>query len=446
MQPPEEVETCLKEYEHAVRTLNTSSNSLDVQPQAAWELGKWPEPLAVKAFHGFAGEVVCAIEPHSEADPAALLVQFLIAFGNIIGRGSFFTVEDTEHYCNVYALIVGDTSKARKGTSWARITRLFNRLEDDRWADLRIRGGIGSGEGIIEQVRDPVMKGNELEDAGADDKRLMLSETEFAQVLAVNRREGSTASEVLRRGWDGMTLQTLTRKKNALKASGAHVSLVGHITRAELLSHLDQTEIANGLMNRFLFCCAKRSKYLPDGGAMSKEEISLLAQKLAVAVEFGKESRELRRDEEARKLWHEIYSELSEGRPGLFGALIARSEAQVLRLSMLYALLDRSDAIRREHLEAALALWRYCEDSARQVFGDALGNPIADEILRALRAKPEGMTRTEINGLFTGNRKASEIAQGLTILLQNGLASPQTQASVPRGGRPVERWFAKRRT
>ena len=255
-----------------------------------------------------------AIEPHSEADPAALLVQFLIAFGNIIGRGSFFSVEDVEHYANCFTLIVGDTSKARKGTSWSRIRRIFDRLEEDRWAELRILGGIGSGEGIIEQVRDAVVKGNEV-DAGAADKRLMLNETEFAQVLAVNKREGNTASEVLRRAWDGTMLQTLTRQKSSLKASGAHVSLIGHITRDELLRHLDQTEVANGFVNRFLICCAKRSKYLPEGGSMSNEEISALARELAIAVEFGKKSRQLRRDDEARKLWHDIYADLSEGRP-----------------------------------------------------------------------------------------------------------------------------------
>lgn len=401
----------------------------------------WPEPLALEAFHGLAGKVVRAIEPHSEADSAALLVQFLVAFGNIIGRSSFFSVEDVEHSTNCFTLIVGDTSKARKGTSWSRIRRIFDRLEEDRWAELRILGGIGSGEGIIEQVRDAVVKGNEV-DAGAPDKRLLLNETEFAQVLAVNKREGNTASEVLRKAWDGTTLQTLTRQRSSLKASGAHVSLIGHITRDELLRHLDQTEVANGLMNRFLICCARRSKYLPEGGSMSNEEISTLARELALAVEFGKESRELRRDAEARKLWHDIYPDLSEGRPGLFGALIARAEAQVLRVSMLYALLDRSDAIRREHLEAARSVWRYCEDSARHIFGDALGNPVADEILRALRANPSGLTRTEINDLFGRHRSKNYIGGALSMLMQRGLAKSTTESTQ---GRPVERWRAKQR-
>ena len=109
---------------------------------------------------------------------------------------------------------------------------------------------------------------------------------------------------------------------------------------------------------------------------------------------------------------------------------------------MLYALLDRSEVIRRDHLEAALSLWRYCEESARHIFGDALGNPVADEILRALRDNPGGLTRTQINELFARNRKAGELDRALRVLLQHGFASSQTETT---GGRPIERWFAKRR-
>lgn len=56
----------------------------------------WPAPLGEDAFHGLPGRVVSVISPHSEADPAALLVQFLIAFGNVVGRGPHYLVEATE--------------------------------------------------------------------------------------------------------------------------------------------------------------------------------------------------------------------------------------------------------------------------------------------------------------------------------------------------------------
>ena len=46
---------------------------------------QWPEPLDEAAFHGLAGEFVRMVEPHTEADPNALLVQVLVSYGNAIG-------------------------------------------------------------------------------------------------------------------------------------------------------------------------------------------------------------------------------------------------------------------------------------------------------------------------------------------------------------------------
>jgi hypothetical protein len=399
----------------------------------------WPEPLGDEAFHGLAGEIVSAIEPHSEADPAALLLQLLVAFGNAIGHGAFFVVERCSHYSNLFSLIIGPTAKGRKGTAWGQIADIFRGV-DSFWLDTRVHGGVGSGEGIIWHVRDPILKGDKLVDEGIADKRLLLLESEFAQVLAVAKREGSTASEVLRRAWDGTPLQTLT-KNNPARATGAHVSAIGHITRDELLRHLDQTEIANGLMNRFICCCAQRSKALPDGGSIDAGVLAPLIGRLERAVAFGREPRELKRDAVAAEVWRAVYRDLSEGKPGLLGAVISRAEAQVLRLSMIYALLDSSPLIKREHLMAALAVWQHADASALHVFGDALGDPVADAILRALRSNPEGLTRSEVHGLFARNRKQSEIDRAVGVLLSYGLISVHTEET---NGRPAQRFAVRR--
>ena len=77
----------------------------------------------------------------------------------------------------------------------------------------------------------------------------------------------------------------------------------------------------------------------------------------------------------------------------MLGAIIGRTEAQVIRIALIYALLDQRDKIDLVHLEAAIAVWEYCEASARYIFGDALGDPIADEILQAVRqAGEEGLS------------------------------------------------------
>ncbi len=170
-------------------------------------------------------------------------------------------------------------------------------------------------------------------------------------------------------------------------------------------------------------------------------DFSPFIQRLRKVVSFARELglRELKRDKAARLLWHEVYPSLSEGRPGLLGAVTSRAEAQVMRLALIYALLDCSESIGRTHLQAALTVWRYAAESVRYIFGDALGDPFVDELLAALRAQPEGLTRTEIREHFGRHRRSLQIERGLAVLAEQRLARVER---VKTQGRPAERWMA----
>ena len=52
-------------------------------------MADWPS-MNDAAYHGVAGDVVRTISPHSEADPVAVLIQFLTCAGNIIGGSPFY--------------------------------------------------------------------------------------------------------------------------------------------------------------------------------------------------------------------------------------------------------------------------------------------------------------------------------------------------------------------
>ncbi len=399
----------------------------------------WPI-LDAAGFHGPAGELVKVLEPHTEADPAQILVNFLVAFGNAAGGGSWLQVESTRHGFNLYAVAVGRTAMARKGTATDRALEPF-RTADPEWLGGCVTGGLNSGEGLIWHVRDGTG-----DNQGVPDKRLLLVESEFASVLTVMERQGNTLSPVVRNAWDGKPLRTLT-KNSPTKASGAHVSILGHITKAELIPRLNCTEAGNGFGNRFLWLCVRRSKLLPEGGDLDPSAVAPTAGRIASALEFAKTAGLVEKDPEARRLWAEAYPRLSEARPGLLGALTSRAEAQTIRLAGTYALLDRSRLIRPEHLGAALAVWNYCLQSARFIFGDALGDPIADAILEALweaveTGEEEGLTRTQIRDLF-GRHKTHQVGQALSLLAECGLAAREV---IPTGGRPTHLWKPLRTT
>lgn len=432
---------------HSGRLANPETRSASAGPQ-------WPEPLAKEAFHGLAGEVVHAIEPHTESDSAGLLVQFLVALGSAAGRNTHFRVEADAHYPNLFAVLVGESSVSRKGTSWGHTRRIYQSA-DPEWASGRILTGLSSGEGLIWGVRDPIEKTRPvrqrgagivsyetfIEDQGVADKRAMVMESEFSSPLKVMAREGNTLSCVIRDAWDTGELRLLTKNSPA-HSTGAHLSILGHVTRNELGRYLTQTEMGNGFANRFLWVCVRRSKCLPDGGDFRIENHPHLTKRLQDALAFARQPRELHRSDDAVSVWHKVYPLLSDGRPGLVGSVVSRAPAQVVRLSLIYAMLDSSPVIRAEHLLAALAVWDYAEASAYFIFGDSLGYPEADRILAALRASPEGLTRTEIRDLFGRNRSEAEIQAALNILCENGLAARRQGAGGPSGGRPSEHWRA----
>jgi hypothetical protein len=256
----------------------------------------WPAPLAAAAFHGPAGDFVRILEPHTEADSAALLVQLLALFGAAVGREPHFRVEADLHYPNLFVAIVGQTAKGRKGVSLGHARRVME-LADPTWTKANTPSGLSSGEGLIWDVRD----GDEEkdDDNGVADKRRFVIESELASTLRVLGRQGNNLSPLLRLAWDTGDLKTMTKNSPA-RATGAHIGLVGHITIDELRRYLTQTEMGNGFANRYLWVCARRSKELPEGGDLASGALDEVVGEVAKALKFGRELATVQRDEEAR--------------------------------------------------------------------------------------------------------------------------------------------------
>jgi hypothetical protein len=415
----------------------------------------WPEKPGSEAYDGLAGEIVQVIRPETEADPVAILVQILVMFGSDIGRTACWQVEDTRHHGNLFCCLVGDTSTSRKGTSRCRAMQAFSALGGEPSWHSCLASGLSTGEGLIAAVRDPTYKvhhvkqrgrvvdtQNVLDDPGVVDKRLLVVESEFGRSLRAMQREGNTLSPVLRLAWDGDSLSVLTRGNAAsrLRATDPHVSLIAHITPGELHGLFADLDIINGLANRLLWVACRYSKLLPLGGRPI--DLGDRTQKVARAVEQARQHPALiPLDAEAARLWdQEAYAHLFHRPPGLLGAVTNRAVAQVRRLGLLYALLDFDTAVRLRHLKSALALWGYCERSARWLFGDSTGNRLADEILAELRGQARnGLTRTQIRDLFSRHAATLEINRALAVLRDGKLART---TFVQTEGRPMEKWFA----
>jgi len=268
-----------------------------------------------------------------------------------------------------------------------------------------------------------------------DDKRVLVTEAEFAKVLIQATRLNNILSATLREAWDHQDLGVLTRK-DALRATAPHVSVIAHSTTADLLAHLTKTDAANGFGNRFIFLAVGRAKLLSSPGRADSAALSVLVADVQRSLEFAQACGEMTRSDDATALWDAVYPELTRDFPGIIGQLLARAEAHVLRLSMLYALCAQSKRIEEHHLRCALALWEQAEQSVLEIFGATTGNILADTLLAWLPEDGTALTTTTVRTeIFSNHITAKELSTAIADLKAIGAVTVET---VKTRGRPVQ--------
>jgi hypothetical protein len=340
------------------------------EPEAFAHVVPYPV-INPKAYYGPLGRITQILAPATEADPAAVLVQLLVGWGNVFGRGAYFSVSSTKHFTNLFCCIVGRTAKARKGLALGVAQWILDRVDAD-WVRDNIRSGLASGEGLIWKVRDPIYSHERnrksgvvdevLTDPGVEDKRLLVAETEFGNALTVMGRSGNTLSAVIRDAFDGKERLGSLVKNSPYVASGAHISIIEQITAHELRLRMKECEHWDGFANRFFFACARRAQVMSDPPDLS--QVEGLGEELSELIErtcWAKKVCEMERDEKAKRLWDKIYNEFADDdTEDVVAATIDRGDVLMLRLSMIYALSDGSRIIKAEHVEdraRPVAIW-----------------------------------------------------------------------------------------
>ncbi len=397
----------------------------------------WPDDIDEIAYDGVIGEIINAIYPYTEADKTALLINYLITFGNIIDRSAYWEAPGDKHFCNLFAMLVGDSGTGGKGSSWGLIRNIFAEVDYD-YIHERTTGGLSTGEGVIDAIKDDIFempKGAgvdsepELTERGVVDKRLMPIESEFGRVLQVMKREGNSLSSFLRQIWDCPEVYKNMVKSNKAKCTKPHISIIGHITRQELKKCLHETELFNGFANRFLWFTVRKSKDLPWGDSPSNELLKSLAEKIKDILDFVNNQKELcgvfemTIDKRMGDTWENIYKDLKKPSSGLVGGVLSRGIQQVRRIAVIYALHDKTTTVQIKHIATALAVWKRCEQSAEFIFGQPQKDINAEKILLFLKDKPQ--RQTDISSkCFNRNLKANTLKQTLeNLTAQNKIRS-----------------------
>lgn len=385
----------------------------------------WPAPPDAAAYHGPVGEIVELIGQVTEADPVGILGSVLASVGACMGHHRFI-YQGSPQTTNIFVVLVGDSSSGRKGTAGS-IARDIMSAAYPEWQDIVV-AGLGSGEGLVSHLRGPA--------SGQVEHRALVMESEFARLLTTMTREGSTLSPMVRDAWDGVTMGRVLARESAM-VKWHHVGILAHVTPVELRARLTNTDAANGFGNRFIWLAVRRTRLMPFPESPRYLIPPHLLTRIRKAIEDAQSPSELHWSDAAKDDWESFYMAVA-GRQvtGLFGAIVGRAESQVVRLALIYALLDGAWEVRPEHLRAAIALWDYAERSVIHVFGRSTGNRDADELLCYLA---DGPVSWESAKKLTGARHASDVSDAVATLERLGLADV-VKVARSGGGRPT-RWI-----
>jgi hypothetical protein len=408
-------------------------------------------PLPQAALHGLAGDVARVLSTETGADPGGVLLVFLTMLGNAVGPEPHLIFGSDRQSARLFVVIVGDAATGGKGTILSVVEMLFAEA-DPVWYH-RIRIGLQSPQAMIEQVAD----------GPQGDGRLLIVEPEFARLVSRIFSSGTEFSAQLRNAYDGRTLENTTRSRNngrpTLRASHAHISLIGQITPEELLKLHGKLKGAGGLETRILFSLvARRAEINPFSPASPEREV--LVDRLRMVIESSRTHVIERTDAISQFLclergiqpsvklpvtlairegWASIESRLPVVGPD-FRAMVRRAETHVIRMALLFAIADGSSVVSQNHVDAALALWTYCAQSAERIFGTPIGGlaPKVDpnrrgQLFEFLYRESRWVSRMQIvNGLFAGNVPKADVDATITSLLDDGIIE---QRRVPTKGR-----------
>ncbi len=387
-------------------------------PAIESEHSSWPI-MSEKAYRGWIGDFVRLACAHSEADPVAILISLLLRFAAEI-YGVFFKLGDSKQMARTNAVIVGESSKARKGTSWKPVDLLFKELKNS----ARVTPGpLSSGQGLIYNVRDKMLEYDKktgehnVKDPGITDKRLFVLDEEFEVALNSVKNQGNTLSATIRGFFDDGNAEPLT-KTSRIKTTAAHVVILAHITKVELASALNKVQMANGFGNRFLWALVRRQKPIAIPKPMLNSEVKRFRKILAKNIKSAMGLGALKMTKKAEAFWEDSYPELTMDFSGAAGALVNRSETHAIRLAEIYALALGHKMIQTSDLEAAIAVVKYSRESTAHIFQGCPDDSRKVKILQAMRvADNNKMTKTEISDqVFKRNVKSEEIEKMLNDL------------------------------
>lgn len=427
-------------------------------------------------FYGVLGDLVKLCCTHSEAVPVAVASYALAYFSAYLGPTKYLSIADERRLLNNYWLLIGPSGMG-KGSSVYGVERIFKMVDENMqqvFSDMVRRGqtsgiveypsldihagGLSSGEGLVTAKADSVKLEKGEPAIEVTDKRFLLIESEFGNVLNMAERSGNTLSHTLRNGYDGKTIKPLT-KRDRVSCSQPYFVLVGNITPGELNSHKQNAVMSvNGMLNRMMLVWTRTDVRYSRPKAIDDRALSDIASRIAKNLLSARShnfethwrkqwqiASPIGMTDDAWQFWDDVYPQLvnmPDCEP--VQTLCRRHRLHIRIIAGLLALMNGEPVIGVQALRAALAWSDFSRQSvvyACKYFSQQdlsqRHQYIGLGILRAVHDASGRCTMTKIYSWFNNKIRRDEVHAGLESCLS--FIPPLLKIEKIKGkrGRPV---------
>lgn len=391
----------------------------------------FPGDMPAEAFVGVANEVIEALEPLTSASREGMLAVLLTAWGGIYGTSTIY--HDQQH-STLFSVLIGDTGRARKGTTtnvvWRALERALDPVAKPGVIDLSLIGarfdGMASGEAVIKAL------------SASSNVHGFMVEPEFERLLKKMKSGAeyqSTLDTTLRQVFDSGMLSNQTVTRSLRVMPGYTLGILGNVTVDSLRMNVPPEMAQSGFANRFLWVPVRERDVLVTGTEVWEVDTGLagLLRKARDEWSGGKTHKPL--TDGATALLRE-YSDFLGTLSGMPLAMTARFHVIACRIGLVHASLDRSSVIGREYIERGIAVTEHARRSLYWAFSDETGDEWTDSVYLAVRAAGStGLPAAKVHRVV--QKQTPRVHRAKKALVARGLISI---TKVPTGGRPTELW------
>ena len=400
-----------------------------------------PAPLKAEGYHTALGDVVTLVAPNVQWNPEPLLIQMLVAIGSTLGPDPFIASSARRLKMNNYCMVVG-RSGGGKGSSLSWCEHAMKIIDPSFWDERRITS-IGSGEGLLKTICDPVYGLNSngekvLKDAGSEDKRILYVEEEAGSIY-LRAIQSELYAKALTTAWDNGKLMNVV-KDSQMSCLNPHVNIVAHITPHEFRERIEASPslITNGFQNRWLSSIVFPTQVYDENVTPSQvPALNFAIKAIAEGLEaFNAGPREFLLTPDAddlRKTTNRWMLDNEE--PGAMGYMNVRFADLCLKTACIYTAIRGDHKVSAEDFMAGRAVAAYSLRCMRAFFGGVLLDDTADDFM-ALWAESgyAPITMTGISDLFSRHLNHARKKAMVGRLVQDGLVVTEQEKG---GGRPA---------